>query len=744
MPESMLEQTAEQDIPLEASGDVAPKEGPPDYGINNADLPKVLIDAIKEMVDKVSKQERMARMLEVRRVTKARLFLRGLQYLIWNQDAQTFQVGPTGAGQTGSADPNAVLDDVRYIFNIFLAYEKSFVSVFSQNPPGTRFEAENPKEPDDIAAAQEAEKMRKVIEKFNDPKNIQMDVGRFLWTDPRIVLYSRYVTDGQRFGKDAQGKPKGREVITAFGTLETKVPIYLRELHDFPYLQICTEHDLYVLKATWPDKADKITQGSKSSSEEEYAKLARMAIAEGSTVTGQGEGLQHVATCKRTWLRPSQYFMLSDEKSQDDAGQPTDSVRAQIQALFPDGLMSVFVGDTFCEARNESMDKRLSVMVATKGDGQSCQSIGESTIPLQELLNDLANLAAEYFEYCIPEIWIDEQIIDESAIEEQSAGPGQYHGFQRNSGEPAGDHFWAEPALKPPSELMAMIENLFGSWAQFLSGQLPAVWGGDMEDQKTASGYAMARNQALGLMAIVWLPFCQFYAQAMLNAVKCAAEYRDKDTPVQQKVGEELLEVNIANLDGDVLAFPATSEGFPESVVEKQQKYMNLLTMSEQNPLLAKIMALPDNQRYGKELIGLDLVIPGEAAANKQLREIAILLQGEPIIDVNDVDQTIASAAAAAAVGQPPPPIDPQAALTPMTPEPVEVDPDFDDHEYEWEAGLAWVNSPDGQKAKVDNPQGFENVRLHLLEHKQYMQAQQQPMIPPGAPAEGAQPNVTA
>ena len=63
-----------------------------------------------------------------------------------------------------------------------------------------------------------------------------------------------------------------------------------------------------------------------------------------------------------------------------------------------------------------------------------------------------------------------------------------------------------------------------GPIAQFLTGLFPAVFGGEMETQKTASGYAMARDQALGRLGLVWRRLKAFYADVMLLGVDCVPQ----------------------------------------------------------------------------------------------------------------------------------------------------------------------------------------------------------------------------
>ena len=75
-----------------------------------------------------------------------------------------------------------------------------------------------------------------------------------------------------------------------------------------------------------------------------------------------------------------------------------------------------FAGDTYCESRNESMDDCWRVMHALPGDGQNRPSVGESLIDVQERYNALSNIQAETYEYGIPPIYADPQVLDFDAL----------------------------------------------------------------------------------------------------------------------------------------------------------------------------------------------------------------------------------------------------------------------------------------------------------------------------------------
>jgi hypothetical protein len=684
----------------------APEAEKPDYGEHFEELPQPLKDALYNLTRTYSKQELWPRRWEVRSAQLQRLYSKNIQNLSgWDNDNGTYQVNASGnGGIIGSNSANQPTS--RKVFNIYLGNKKSFTAVFSQNPANSRFEPKNPKEARDIKAAQAANSMRKVVEKFNNPKTLQMDVADLLWTDGRIVFVTDYIVDGEQFGYDESGKPMGREVVEVFGVLESKVLIASRNMREWPYCQISRELDVNITKDKYNWVADKITPGSKSSMDDDLSRNARISTMDATTSLSQdGSSLASICTEDRWWFRKAAFRNCND------------IVRKQLEELFPEGVRVTFVGSTFCEAKPESMDLHLEVLHANTGKGQNRKSLGEIEVPVQDSFNECMNLAEETIRYGVPATWFDEETVDTDAIQEQISQPGNHLPANKKQGEKLADSFYTEPATELSTTTAEYLQNLQGPLSQFLTGQQPALFGAQMEDQKTARGYAMARNQAMGLMAIVWIPFKESYSKVMLQAVM-ASRNRSDDVAVQLSADNgldstETVEVAIDDLNGNVLCYPETDENFPESWAEKSGKVMQIVEMAATNPVVAQFLMLPDNLAMVKDALGLeDFVIPQADSQEKQLSEIAELLKlGKKLSQVPEE--------AVAQVGVPEQ-LDMQIGQS-MVP----VDPVFDEHQFEFTECKRWINSPEGQRTKVENPTGFKLVQAHATQHQAIMQQQE-------------------
>jgi hypothetical protein len=524
----------------------------------------------------------------------------------------------------------------------------------------------------------------------------------------------------------------GQEVISVVGGLELNTPVWANEMHEYPYLQWSMEVHRAKLKASYPHAADKIQMGGPIQADDVYARATRIAIAQGLPTTHPGDALFNLITFSRTWIRPWAFYTIEDKSTRD-----------ALLALFPDGCYVAFAGETYCESRNEAMDDRWRVMHALPGDGQSRPSVGDSLVQIQERYNTLSNIQAETYEYGIPPIYADPQVLDFDALANQTAEPAAHYPARARPGQPLAAGFFQPAPAQVPPDLVRHQQDLMGPVAQFLTGLFPAVFGGEMESQKTATGYAMARDQALGRLGLVWRRLKTFYADVMLLSVDCFRQNRPEDAeiPILGPGGEfESRWIRLADLKGNIQAHPESDETFPR--MKSQQRAVVQQLMASSDPLIQEALADPTNIGFVKSLLGLsDLVVPGEDSRNKQLREIDLLLAGAPIEvahaaqtsvcglpselgtsetmrDGTSVERNDTGAQSVSAIASGPSGAMETHRLKSVLLEPsVPIDLLFDNHVVELGECRRWANSDAGQIARVENPAGFANVRAHAEAH---------------------------
>src|SRR5271166_2139376 len=274
-------------------------------------------------------------------------------------------------------------------------------------------------------------------------------------------------------------------------------------------------------------------------------------------------------------------------------------------------------------------------------------------------------------------------------------------------------------------------QDLIGPVAQFLTGLFPAVFGGNMEDVKTASGYALARDQALGRLGLVWRRLKQFYGDVMLLGVESFRKNRPEDVDVPLLGPDGMVDgrmIRVADLKGNICVHPEADETFPR--LKSQQRGVLQQLFGLKDPLIQEALAEPANLGYIKNVLGLtELVIPGEDSRNKQLREIQQLLGSAPIVVQQRVGggQMAGSQSGSLDSGLPKAQTsarddNPMGGGTVVLPS-VAVDLLMDEHSVEFEECKRWANSEAGQSAKMTNPVGFANVRAHAEAHLRAMQA---------------------
>jgi len=513
---------------------------------------------------------------------------------------------------------------------------------------------------------------------------------------------------------DTRRVANGQEVISIVGGLELNTPVWANEQHEFPYLQWQMEVHRAKLKAAFPHAADKIQMGGPQGADDIYARATRIAVSQGMPTIHPGDALFNLITFSRTWMRPWAFYSIEDA-----------AVRDQLLRLFPEGCYVAFAGETYCESRNESMEDCWRVMHALPGDGQNRPSVGDSLIDVQERYNTLSNMQAETYEYGIPPIYADPQVLDFDALANQTAEPAAHYPARARPGMSLADGFFQPAPAQVPPDMLRHQQDLIGPIAQFLTGLFPAVFGGEMENVKTASGYAMARDQALGRLGLVWRRLKTFYCDLMLLAVDCFRKNRpgDVEIPFLGAGGEfEAQFIRLANLKGNIQSHPESDETFPR--LKSQQRAVLQQLMANPDPTIQSALREPANLGFIKSLVGLsELVVPGDDARNKQLREIQSLLTAGPLALTGETllspqNGVMATPFAGSTTGAS------QAGPLAFT-STVPVDELLDDHATEFEECRRWASADAGQIARVQNPAGFANVRAHAAEHAAALARQQ-------------------
>lgn len=661
-------------------------------------------DLQREILGKLrshNQKGKVNRMAEVQNARDQRLYYKGIQQFYWSEDKEDVVFG---------SDSDSPYDRT---FNIFQGYGKIFQATFMGARPKVRAEADDPFDSTSVRNTAKAQTYERVYRKFNDMPTQQLETARLMWTDGRIVTRTE-----QR---------DGREITTFWGVLESRVPSISKSdieipLKNCPLIELEDEYPMVQMKRDYGDKKSgdsTVRKRINSGNGDGYERNARLAVkrqagSDTSIDVVTGEDASGSATKTWSYMRP-EFF----EEFQE-------STRSQLEGMFPNGLCVIRNGDIYLESYEVDIDSVLDVIHALPGDGMSRGSIGQPGMALQDSANTAQNLIEETFDHGIPTTYYD-TTTNIDGLNHQRESPGASRKMTRKAGEPASNFFFETTAVNPSQQLMEYVENVKGPQAQFATGQQPALFGAEMEDQKTASGYAQARTQALGQMAIVWKPYTAWFTREMTRAVRMASKGTEEIKamlPPQRKGGKpEATKLSPSELLG--LSFTNESdENFPETWTEKSNKFMSLLQMGGDIADMV-LDEEPDNLYIAKQMFGLEeIVIPGEDLRNNVLADIA-LMENEPLTP----DPTQMPQQALPAPGQPP--------VQPVYVSPIKIDTDWlEDKDFEtgYKTVKRWRQSATGQNAKEINPAWYQNVGLYGMQYKQGMEAAQAAKLPAPEP----------
>lgn len=726
-PQQAMQDLAENFAP----GEAAAVEGKqPDDAIQSQMIPEKYQNIFRTLCQKVAQRDMFPRIEEVRKAGMQRFYWRGDFNVGYDERNSTW--GYVQNGQiVNNRGSDVTSDELHYPFNIYQAFGRGFISIVGQTP-NVRMEAVKIYSPESQRISSSADAFRKKIEAQNNMDAFAEDVARLMWTDGRVSFYSRWVTDGARFGYvdeerneeapegiAAGGEPpekrprqaKGGELLTPFGVLECKVPINMRGQPDFMWRQLAFEVDLTSAKSMYPLIAKKIAGGQPGPGEYNFDRTTRIATTQGvRLLTQTGDSVSTLPTWQQTWFRPA-FFAEIDEESD----------RRWFEDNYPNGAYVSFMGETYCESRNESMDDHWVDVHPLPGDGQSTPSCGFIIVPVQDAVCDMTDLAMETFMKGIPAIWCAKNIADLQAISQQTAGPGAHYPSKDDleNGQKMQDGFWPEPIPTLSAAAMEFSQQIFGPVPQFLTGLFPAAVGQSDAANDTLGGIQLLGQASKGQAGVAWRKFREGYCDSITQLVRIGAYFRAAEAEngtVKISVEDEEVDVDLEDLhDGNWACRADGDQSYPNTHSEKQQAYAAFVQMAGASPQGQEIIFNPKNLVLAKNLNGLEeLEIPGADAEEKQMGETRQMLAEPPIPNMEAIKAYKLAVAAAMLQGQPPPPEPPkEALLLPSIPL-----GRFDDDAAELKTLVDWINSPSGQQAKRDNPEGYLNNELHAMAHQ--------------------------
>jgi hypothetical protein len=770
------------------------------YGERNCYLPEQLKTALKVALESLATKELYDRRRHVMRVSRNKHYRKGLQHIYENHSTGMYTVGVAGeaiaVGQGFIECPQYIGD-----YNVVRPTELIIESVLTQNPPGIDFRPKT-QITEDLEAANTAEIYREFFDRSNDAKAIQLKIVQEFCESGLTIVSVNTEANAQLWGENEDGEAKQNETAHVWSALSSRVsPLTAKTQNDLDAVILYDDPTINSAKMQYPHIEGKIKGDAAGICENAYERIARLGILQGTRRYAQiGDAMTHLAVRANCYLRPCNFIdekfddpyelFAGDEEHKIPADKPEDNekedgtpftVREKLEQLFPNGVQTVFIGKQYAESWAESMDDGLVVGFPYEGDGMAREAIMDDAIVIQDFFNDIMNSLREAQDLGWPRTYISAEDEEFDAIQDQRSEPYAFALKKARAGMKLEEDFFREPDLVLPASLVSLMEYLAGPFLQFVLGTPPALFGASMEDQKTASGYAQAKNQAMGVKGIPWSSLQSIMARMYYLAALKAAKNPDHAEQILVPVKGQTQVLKLEKLTkGKFGAFPDEDSSFPESTSAKRALLQQLITVAAQNPQIsAQILGDVYNWEIITQIFGFkELQLMEAEAGKKQMREIEELLQASPIPpspeDMQAFEQQQTQAlqqhAEVALLAQqqkiPAPPVPtppkmidlgdgkqyPEDLLKPS----IEVD-DLDFHQWEGPAGQDWLSTeaawreinvgrPGADGTPMPNVAGVENVKLHVKEHlaraAAMIQAEQAAMsaITPPKPSAAPQP----
>jgi len=473
-------------------------------------------------------------------------------------------------------------------------------------------------------------------------------------------------------------KPKSRICVEVYGGLYVKVANYARKQADTPYLGWFFETAAVNVLETYPDLWDKIDKsGFFTQANDPIEQYSRLNIQYRGTIPDDN------VSVKTFWLRPASFNWL-ETKEKSNA----------MKEKYPNGCKVVIVNDVIAEHCAEKLDDHWTLTQNPTSDYLNHEPLGEVLVNIQDIINDLISLTLQTIEHGISENWVDPSVVEVNAINQREVVPGAYTPTKIVSGSKnISEAFYQTKAasLSPETFQFYKIVQELG---QFVSGALPAIFGGNMQGAggETATAYAQAKGMSLQRLQTPWKMLTIAWKGVFGKIIPAYMKIIQEDERVVKKdaqgnfVNTFIRKSELVGKIGDIEL--ENSDQLP--ITDEQQKDLILQLMNLNNMEVIEALIAPENLPFIRKIVRIpQFRLPGEDDRQKEYEEIEEMVNGVPIPD--EMAGGFVSS--------------------------VPIDPILDNHKVAGEIDRGWLIGEAGRLAKKENPEGYMNVMLHFQEH---------------------------
>jgi len=691
----------------------------------------------------------------VRKAKRLELYFNNIVTLFWDNLTNDWSVPNWDDKEAEGVPPR--------IINIYRPHAESIIAALTVGVPNVLFFPTDADNADDIDKAEAFSSLAKIVQKHNKAKLLYIKILSIFFNQgtPFIYTYAKkdrrfgyYQTEetslqdhttyqhecpicGYGFGEGGKesipnlpcqscgqvintevtpqtvkvpvqvqvDKEKSRVIIDPFGVLNVKVPYSARTQEHCGFLILKFDQSIASLRSIFciPGPAG----------EEPLIENIESSTADVSTDTSirypsifLNNQPQNTAVVKCVWYRPWQFDLL---------GGPRGSYKEEIQkikATYPEGVYVIYVNSEPVEINGESLDDHWTMGLDPRAASVHNEPLGTNLAMIQDITAEIDELELQTMEHGISELFIASDAIDFTKYGNTQAKPGNITQTFKEPGRNIGDNFFETRTAQLSPEAGNLTQK-YKNLAEFVTGDFPTVYGGSVPGSSTATEYTKSQNQALQRLGTISSISAQLWADVIGKAVKEYAAQLEYDEKLVERNAGGFQTTNVDHMAlkrGEVgECEPEFSELLPISSMQIKDTLMQIVQAKD--PLLMALLSHPQNNELVKKALGIpELYIPGINDRTKQYREISLLLQQQPMPSQNS-------------------PLGMESSIPPE---------EFDDHQIEMELCKVWLNSSKGQKAKSENPPGYQNVVLHWKAHQ--MMLQMRTDVPNETPA-GQEPN---
>jgi hypothetical protein len=733
----MIDSTGVEQAPV--APELPPQEVEQEPAKQQTAVPDEWKSLLSNLLSMCEREDEAVHSAWIRKAKRLELYFNNIVTLFWDNGASDWAIPNWDDKESEGIPPR--------IINVYRPHGESIIAALSVGVPSVLFFPADADNADDVDKADAYSALAKIIQKHNKAKLLYIKILSIFFNQgtPFVYTFSRkdkkfgfYQVEetsleeqtsyshacpvcGFNYGEGAEqptsmqcqscgeqistevtpqtvrvpvpiqvNKEKSRVTIEPFGVLNVKVPYSATTQEHCGFLILKFDQSIAALRSIFcvpgPNGEEPLCDGIEASTAD---------TAVDSNIRSPSVFLDNqpnnTAVVKCVWYRPWQFELVSSQKD----GSNRDEINA-IKKKFPDGCYVIYVNSTPVEITGENLDDHWTIGLDPRSASIHSEPLGTNLAMIQDINAEIDELELQTMEHGISELFIASDAIDFAKYGNQQAKPGNITQAFKEPGKNIGDNFFETRTAQLSPEVVALHQK-YKNYAEFTTGDFPTVYGGAVPGTSTATEYTKSQNQALQRLGTVSAITAHLWADVIDKAVKEYASFLEYDEKMVEKNSAGFQTTNVDHMAlgrGDVAECePEFSELLPISSGQIKDTLMQLV--GAKDPMLMALLTHPQNNELVKKALGIpELYIPGINDRTKQYREISELLQGQSVPSQN----------------------------SPLGMEPSVVPEEHDDHLVEMEICKIWLNSSKGQKAKKDNPEGYQNVALHWKAHQMMQQ----------------------